>query len=252
MKYKKEQKRFKDDQEYYNDFDFVTNSQLGWFEKSPMYYDYRKRVGAVAPTQAMIFGDAFHKSVLEPDVFKTKYVMAPNVDRRTKKGKEEWLEFTSSLNPEQVALTANEYDDIFIMTDIIKSNQMTSNLLSGGEAEKVYVWDDPETMVPCKGKIDYVREDCIIDLKTTRDCGRNAFLESCIKYGYIRQAAFYCQAAGVKSFVFIAIEKTSPYIMNVFQIHEQRLAEGGNQYVALLERFQQYKEEGTWNRVIIL
>ena len=48
MKYLEQAKRFKNDEEYYNDYEFITNSQLGWFEKSPMYYDYRKRVGAVS------------------------------------------------------------------------------------------------------------------------------------------------------------------------------------------------------------
>lgn len=252
MKYLEQAKKFKNDEEYYNDYEFITNSQLGWFEKSPMYYEYRRRMGSSQPTQAMVFGDAFHKSVLEPDKFKEEFVMAPNVDRRTKKGKEEWAEFVSSLSPHQKALTANEYDDVYNMTQIILSNPTTMDLLSGGEPEKVMVWDDPTTNVPCKGKLDYVREDCVIDLKTTRDCSKTAFLESCIKYGYIRQAAFYCSAAGVESFIFIAIEKTPPYIMNVFQIHATRLEQGRVEFTTLLERYSMYEKEGTWNKIIIL
>lgn len=253
MDFSKEKEQFRDDEQYYSDFEYVTNSQLGWFDKSISFYEYRRKYAdKFSPTQPMIFGDAFHKSILEPDKFKETFVMAPNVDRRTKKGKEEWSEFILSLSPHQKALTANEYDDIYIMSDIIMSDREASGLLSNGVAEDVAVWKDPQTGVLCKGKADYVGQDYIVDLKTTRDCSIQGFLDSCKKYGYFRQSAFYCDAFGVTTFYFIAIEKTSPYIMNIFMVHPKRLDDGRFEYQTILTRYKKYLDGTIESNIIVL
>lgn len=44
-------------------------------------------------TDALIFGQLFHTLVLEPDTYAKQFAVAPEVDRRTKAGKQEWEDF---------------------------------------------------------------------------------------------------------------------------------------------------------------
>src|SRR5690606_26886762 len=42
------------------------------------------------PTPAMVLGAAIHAAILQPDVFARQYVRAPELDRRTRAGREAW------------------------------------------------------------------------------------------------------------------------------------------------------------------
>lgn len=91
------------------------------------------------------------------------------------------------------------------------------DLLAFCDCEKVVLWQDEETGLPCKAKIDAIEFDDgfptgrLIDLKTTR-CGTiQEFEASFESYGYYRQAAYYLRGHEAHTMVFIGVQKESPY-----------------------------------------
>lgn len=74
----------------------LSYSSLAAFSVSPrafVAYKLQER----KTTKAMILGEAVHCKVLEPDLFRDRYVIAPDVDGTTVAGKNAWAELYMSL-----------------------------------------------------------------------------------------------------------------------------------------------------------
>ena len=238
--FEKYRELFVSDEEYYGDFNFVTNSQLGLLKKSPKaYQDYRN--GEKKETQAMTFGRAFHLAILEPDKFYELVVQEPIVNKRTKDGRAEISEFLISTKEKgQIALSVADYDKVRIMQDELFANPKVMELLSGGVAEQVSAWEDPDTGVYCKAKADYVKSNMVIDIKTTQDPSTTGFRSSSMKFGYDRQAAYYLDGFGKRDFVFIAIDKTRPHTIAIYQCSPEFIMGGMMEYKRLLSIYKEY------------
>lgn len=235
-----------DHNNYYEDTDYVSNSMLNLLDKSPAYFRYVMD-HPIRPTQAMKFGSAFHMNVLQPNEFQKEYAISPKFDKRTKIGKEKFAEFQSE-NINKKVITESDYEIMEQMTSKIYRESLTKELLTNGESEKIIVWQNQQFNVNCKGMIDYFREKngILIDLKTTQDSSYHAFKRTIQKYNYHKQAAFYCDALAAHEFYIIAIEKTPPYLLNVFQIGEKLLDEGRQMYKRQLEIYVNCVENNYW------
>tara|TARA_R110002020_G_scaffold2532_3_gene12140 strand:- start:2423 stop:3262 length:840 start_codon:yes stop_codon:yes gene_type:complete len=236
-----------DDDMYYSDFQFITNSQLGLLQDPRRYFHYRNIVENnlernVSP--AMVFGDAFHTSILEPHKFEEKFIVEPNINKRTNAGKEEYQKWLDD-NIGMTSLKVKDYDCVMNMRNKLLSDSYFKELLSGGTAEYVDVWE--EQGVNCKGKYDYITMDKIIDIKTTSNtCEKDKFIDTAEKYGYFRQAAFYLDGAwshnekAPREFYFIVIEKTPPYLFNVFIVGEDSYYKGRTEYKKRIKNYKDY------------
>ena len=70
----------------------ISSTELKKIAKSPAHYRWWKD-NPQQDTPSLLFGRAAHKYALEKDDFFTEFAVAPNVDRRTKLGKEQWTLF---------------------------------------------------------------------------------------------------------------------------------------------------------------
>lgn len=209
--------------------DYRTNSAVSRTElwrlitESPEKFQYL-RSNPQPATNALIFGQAFHMAILQPEIYDDNFAVAPNVDRRTKAGKEEWERFNSE-NSDKTVIPEDWQETITAMKDKLMSDPFVCKLLSG-EPEKPFFWVDELTGEGCKCRADCITEIngsvYVVDLKTTENAATDKFMRKSIDYGYPLQAAMYCE--GVKqamgrecSFVFIAIEKSPPYAVNIMQ-----------------------------------
>src|SRR5690606_26638227 len=61
------------------------------------------------PTPAMVLGQAIHMAILQPDLFRECYVRRPELDLRTKAGREA-LEALQKEHPSATILTPEQYD----------------------------------------------------------------------------------------------------------------------------------------------
>ena len=232
----------------YNDIPGVRRSALWEIRKSPAHYQYAV-THMDEPTPALLFGIAAHKYILEPDTFWQEYALTPEVDRRTKAGKEEWNAYIAGLG-DKTGLSYKDYITIEDMSNAIKANPTASELLQG-KHEVPVTWTDPETGELCKCRLDCIHGHTIVDYKTTTSCAGFDFERSCRIYGYKLQAAMYTEGMFQNSleeydFAFVAQEKKEPYAVRVYHCDPAWVQEGMEIYRELMAIYHDCRVTGNW------
>lgn len=232
----------------------IRRSDLWKIHKTPAHFRYEMD-HPIGKTPSMLFGAAAHKLILEPDTFFGEYAISPWLDRRTKEGKAEWAAFTAKCEENHLdAISADDYNRIKEMNASIDAHPTARQLLTG-EHEKVFTWADPVTGVGCKAKLDCLTEwngkKYIVDYKTTESCEDGAFERSCRKYGYKFQAGMYREAVLQNTFedygfIFVAQEKTEPYIVRVYECTEEFINEGYDQFRYLIGLYYECNQADYW------
>lgn len=211
--------------EDYMQIDAVSASALKAMRKSPLEYLHVTTTGRKA-TRAMGLGTGTHAAVFEPTRFASEYVVWDG-DRRGKP----YTEFCEQ-HPDQVVLKRAEYDLCCGMRDAVRSHPEAGPLLAPpGEAEKVWTWTDPETLLDCKSRTDWWRTLLLADLKTSADIDERRFAATVYRLGYHIQAAHYragLTANGVEAppFTIIAVESAPPHDVAVFTLDDDFLWAG--------------------------
>ena len=233
-----------------------SNSLSGHMLRSPAHAKVYQEQG-IEDTPALLLGRATHAAVLEPDAFPALFHEAPEVDRRTKAGKEAWAgaEEKAHMTGAEL-LRAADYQTCLAIRDAVHRSKAAKALLSGaGEVELSLFWNDQDTGVYCKGRLDRLSKGigggAIVDLKTTRDASRLAFERTIFNRGYHRQGYLYTTGAeglglAAKHYAIIAVEKEPPYGVAVYRLTEGAIQAGGDQIRPLLERYQQCMENDEW------
>ena len=163
----------------------ISNSDLTQFRNFLFGRTERK------PVKAFAFGTALHEMILEP-------------------GK-------SGTNPQKVDLEL-----VHKLATAAREDKFLEWILQFSSKEEVCLWQDSDTGLALKSKLDIVHENrLVVDIKSTSCRTRHEFMESCLRYDYDRQAAFYLdslgkQGAAERKFAFVAIQKAKPF--NVWKI----------------------------------
>ena len=197
-------------------------------------------------TPAMKFGTAAHCCILEPDRFLVEYERLPNIDRRTKAGKETYAELESTG---KILLSADDWIAIHKMHESVMNHPAARELLSEGIAETSHFSTIDGVAVKCRP--DWLNKPIVADLKTTQDASLSGFSKSIANYRYAVQAAFYSDILAslghdVVAFLFIAVEKTAPYAVGVYELDDMSLEIGREQYQRDLDTYRRCVESGEW------
>lgn len=236
----------------YRNHPAVSRSELWRIRESPQKFMWFKQ-NTPAPTPALLFGQVFHKLVLELDDFGMEFAVGPECDRRTKAGKLEWADFQME-SQDKTIVPAEMFRQAEAMRDAVMAVPFAKKLLEG-RTEIPFFWRDSFTGEECKCRVDCLNESLshpiVVDLKSTTDASTEAFTKSAINYGYDFQAAMYSE--GVEAnimqkplFVFIAVEKEPPYAVNILQADELLLRRGENLFRELLGTYHDCKVSGNW------
>lgn len=231
----------------------VSRSELWKFRASPQKFWYAKQ-HPEEPTPALLFGQVFHKLVLEPLTFADEFAVAPLVDRRTAAGKQQWKEFLDG----SAGKTVVPLEMMAQASDMLQSvvNEPLALKLLDGAHETPYFWRDADSGDTwCKCRTDCLctkySQPIIVDVKSTADASTDAFMRDAVKYGYDLQAAMYSE--GVEActgeapmFVFIAVEKTPPYAVNILQADELFMRRGQTLLRETLTEYRYCRESGNW------
>jgi exodeoxyribonuclease VIII len=205
----------------------VSKSHLDLVAKSPLHYWARyidPKRELPDPTPAMRIGTALHTLVLEQDQFEERYITAPQVDRRTKAGKEAWAEFEAEAGDREL-IAADDRIQISRMAEAVWAHPAAAALLHWeGKAETTHMWTDPATGLDCKCRPDWLTNDgrLIVDLKTTEDASPAGFRKSIGAFRYHVQSSWYLDgvqaATGCRpeQFLFLCVEKKPPYAVAVY------------------------------------
>lgn len=236
----------------YRQHEGISRSELWKLRESPEKAKYAWE-HPEPPTPALLFGQAVHKLLLEPDTFDDEFAVAPNIDRRTKDGKTAYNAFCESLGDRSV-ITPDQYQTALEMRNAAISAPFVAKLLQG-EHEKPMLWVDDLTGETCKIRIDVLNTSTstpiIVDYKTTEDASTDGFMRSALKYGYDFQSAMYSEGCEKNTgitplFVFIAQEKKPPYSVNILQADELFIKHGYDIFRELLGIYHECRTSGNW------
>ena len=180
----------------------------------------------IEPTKAMQQGTALHTYFLEREKFKDEVsVKSSDIKLTTKAGKE-WV-----AEQKDKIIIDEEFFNIFPIIEEKIDNKASDIFKIGGLTEASFFWKDKYD-IDCKCRPDYISSDFsyMIDLKTTADASPRGFKSSVIKFNYAVQAQFYLRGIEKSTnqkpskFYFIAIEKTKPYHVEVYDLDETWLS----------------------------
>lgn len=239
----------------YGNLPGIRRSDLWKIKQSPMHFRHALE-NPEEPTPALIFGQAAHKYILEPESFFDEFAVMPsNIDRRTKSGKEAFQHF-SELAGDRTIITETDLQTVMAMRQALLQNADAREIINGDiRTEQAYTWTDPETGEPCKVKADIVTSvggiPYVIDYKTTASCSGFDFERSCRRYGYDMQAGMYCTGIDLNTlerheFAFIAQEKTAPYASRVYWCDPSFVEQGERLFHDLLRTYHDCKTNNVW------
>lgn len=226
----------------------VNKSTLWEMRRSPAHYKYILE-NPPADTQALRFGRALHSALLTPEEYKAGYFIPPEVDKRTKAGKEAYTAWRAVIPVDAEEITAEDARVITEMCASVLANQDAANLLKGTRREVPLFWTDKKEGIRCKCRVDALGEDAVIDIKTTADI--MAFERDANSYGYHVQAAHYLRGVEAERgrflpWYFIAVEKRPPYGVKVFKASSGFIDYGDFVRAELLHRVRECAELGEW------
>lgn len=229
----------------------ISKSSLFRIQKSPEWFKYCQD-NPQEPTADMILGSAFHTLVLEPHKFESEFAILPQCDRRCKDGKALYFEFMSRSNGKNI-ISEEDYQTICGMRDKLLQYKLATALLKG-QIEQSYYWQDDLTGELCRCRPDVIpnlEKPIIVDLKSCRNADTETFLRDSVKLGYDLQAAMYREGIDKitgkqHSFVFIAVEKTPPYAVNILKADDLFLKRGHEMFRELLGIYHTCKQTNNW------
>lgn len=200
---------------------------------------------------AQVLGSAVHDCVLLPDVFERAWLRGIEGDGRTKAVKEA-REALAAEHPAATVLKPEDYDTCIAVRGAIAAHPKARQLLTG-DAEQSAFWTDEATGLLCRGRFDLLghKTRTIVDLKTTKSAARDDFSRSIWAYGYFLQAAFYLDGAKAlglpfEHFAFVAVEKTPPYGIALYEMSMAAIDDGRKLIRPLLETYARCLETGEW------
>lgn len=235
----------------YREHPAISRSELWKISESPEKFKYYKE-NLAEPTPVLIFGQVFHKMALEPESFEEEFIVMPDIDRRTKGGKELYAQFVCEVANKTV-ISQSDYDKAKEMCKSLYKTPFVNKLLNG-EREKAFFWIDDLTGEECKCRVDCLPQlkiPIIVDIKTATKADNESFIKDAVKYGYDFQSATYIE--GLKKntgkeygFVFIVIEKEAPYAVNIFQADSIFIKRGYDIFRELIGIYHDCKSTGDW------
>ena len=201
-------------------------------------------------TKALRFGTFVHSAILEPHTLDDLYATAPEVDRRTKEGKETWAAFATA-NAGKTILDAEESAVGHLVASFARQALKKHDV----------VFDATEVMyhvdyngVPLKAAIDGVCGDYLWDIKTTGagEATPAGMLKSIRAYRYNLQAYWYRLvyelATGRRplGFRFLFVEKEPPFACAVCEIGPELMSYAVADFEKAVNLYKECTASGIW------
>lgn len=231
----------------------VGRSGLWTIEKqSPAHYKYPAPVEETAQSKAIkAFGTAAHAAVLEPELFETHVVRGPK-DRRGDK----WSDLEEMCRIEhKTLLVEKDFENCLALRDTVHADPFLNGIITGGPAmvEATGYFNDPITGQLLRVRPDLYRKDIkvILDIKTTKNAKADDFVRSVTNMGYHAQEAFYTDGwqlldMPVDGFVFMALEKKSPFAFSVFELPPAIVQEGRALIRQAIDKYHDCVSKNEW------
>lgn len=239
----------------------ISNSRLNLAMQSLRHF---KECKFKEQTTPMRLGTFIHAGILEPLAIPMRYAVQPRYEldeeNRTQDGKQ-----STSTTTKYYKAKAAEFAAVNIGKEIIEQefyekligisralaahDRAREYLTERGNAELSLVWEDAETGLLCKARVDFANSG-LNDLKTTQSAAK--FSNALADYGYHRQAAHYQDGYAtlcggeIKPFRIIAAEPTEPYGVRAAPVSEEAIETGRSEVRKALRDIADAKESNNW------
>lgn len=194
--------------------------------KSPAHYQH----SLTHRTEKSVFdvGHAAHAKILGVGMGVVEYGpehLTPSGNVSTKAATVAWA--TAQRAAGLVPVAPNEVRAVESMAEAVLAHPVARPLFEGGNPEVSLLWDDPNTGVRLRGRIDYLLSETLaVDLKTTRSADPREFARTAVNLGYGEQAAHYSNGLTATRgdlgtrFLHVLVEKEPPYLVSVVELDD--------------------------------
>jgi len=206
-------------------------------------------------TDATTFGTNLHARLLEPERFAKECIDGP-INPKTEKpyGAETkaYADFMAD-NPGKLVLGKGDRTAI----EAAASNMLSHDPIGVGlrrnigQREVTLIWTCPNTGIPCKGRVDLLSDDILIDLKTARSIKDRAIQSAILDRAYDMQGAHYlwgCKILGAprEMFGFGWIQNTVPYKVRGTFLDDKTLEIGRDKVLTGMSRLARALGHNEW------
>lgn len=198
-------------------------------------------------TKDQIFDEALRCRIFTPDIFTKTYVKTPDFDLRKPFDKAEKKAMQAAADKSgQILLSASEYDKIQLMTNEIKKHTTASILTSLGTIGKPSVFEELNTGVEISYRPHWTYKNSIIYLSSTDDATASGFSKQALDLKLHKRAAIQIDATGIHSFIFIVIEKKSPFKIGVHTLDDRSVNLGRHEYIENCRVYSECLKDNNW------
>jgi hypothetical protein len=176
-------------------------------------------------------GRLFHMMALEEHKIDDHYLFIDSSTRTTNKYKE----FVSE-NPHKEVMLTKEYNALTTLLKHLHKNLEASELLRGGKAEIPMIGNI--FGYPFRGKADYLKDNHVIDLKTTSKLDGWVWTAK-NTWHYDMQCYIYKQLYNVQKFTFLVIEKGTGEI-GIYDVSEESMQKAGHKLKKVCNIYEEY------------
>ncbi len=254
-------------EEEYRSLDAINQSYLKRVHTHGVAHAEADKHSKVQKSKALLIGSLYHCLTLEPDEVHKRYLRAPNVDRRTKYGKEVHAEFEQSSNGLEV-IKGDDWDVAEAMSqsafEIVKSRrdrpEVMYEIAFTGVAKVDYKWEGKEYSYPfnLKGKLDLLttpwkskkeQEIEILDLKSMASLSDSDVIASARGSCWGIQSAFYSDCihkalGSMPKFTYVCSEKEAPNLSREFVVSPEMIERGRHNYLRSLVQIAEWSRNG--------
>ncbi len=225
-------------------------------EESPWHF-YMEYLAPDKPpyeqTESMKIGSQIHEALLEPELFKNKYIIYKGKgDRRSV----EYKNFAKEYEGQNlIILKQDEYKDIIDSRDAVLKDNIASKLIDGGINERSFYHFDNELDILLKFRPDCLSKIAMCDIKKTVNSSKYKFEKDAITYKYYYEAAHYLRTyerlTGIKLeyFVFIAVENKYPHQVNCYMYEPEDLQFANNLIDEAIYKYKECKQKNEWPKL---
>ena len=249
----------------------LSSSALAYLDQSPRHYECYRQGKIRIEGKHLDLGTALHLALESQHAFEEAYILRPEgMDKRTKAGKESFLEFEASVGSKTI-LERDEFYRILGMVQGLKNSQdkvLQTLIASPHQAECSLLWTEQGMVQKCRpDRLIQPSEECIewiqerwpnlldvpfgisicLDFKTTsKGASPTKFAYACKDYSYYLKAAHYLAGTQADLFCWVAIESTAPYNCALYWLNPEKVPYYLNRRADLLMQLNQCNETNQW------
>lgn len=158
-----------------------------------------------------------------------------------------------------IPLKADEFEPIAAQAEAVLAHAGARQLFAQTADAEVSVFATDPDGVEVRGRFDFLPSSfalgtpsrVAVDLKTTIDASPKGFTKAIANYNYDVQRAWYLDAlhwstGETAEMVFVAVEKTAPYLVGVYQLPTMWVEMGRVKAAEARRKFAECMESGVW------